>query len=364
MTEDPGVLEEAQQALQGGAKESHVGTLAAIKRMTVLASKRTRLRRPDLEVDPKTVNYISTLSDADVAELKESEGPEARRVLIEWVRYETGHVDEAEGRELLTRVEAIAELLNYSNKLSEFRVLNCYGYFHDPSETRLGLVFDFPSTTASIRGEATSLKQILDGVKRREQLPLLGDRFKLAYTLALSIAEFHKAGWLHKNITPFNIIFFSSQAGSDAESIDSPYLIGFNHSRPDDPCALTMGPLEGAEYLDYQHPEYIKYPQRYCGAFDYYSFGIVLLEIARWKSVSSIAQDWAGSPERLRERIMTEGCLNVGRTMGARFSSVIVTCLDNTFMSTELRDESGKCKAARHRLFDQLVVSKLAMCSA
>lgn len=46
----------------------------------------------------------------------------------------------------------------------------------------------------------------------------------------------------------------------------------------------TDGPISGAIFQEYQHPEYLR-TGRYRAAYDYYSLGLVLLEIGVWMSL-------------------------------------------------------------------------------
>jgi hypothetical protein len=160
--------------------------------------------------------------------------------------------------------------------------------------------------------------------------------------------------------------FFESQLPTSPASIKNPYIIGFDHSRPDDLYSLSTGPGEKAEYLDYQHPEYIKKPQRYRAEFDYYSLGIVLLEIARWKSLSAISGSWGEiSSEDFAAHLRSDGLAYVGQTVGRRFASVVENCLGGRLASSnvDLAEDLGN-RAAQQRLFQQIVVEELAMCSA
>ena len=364
-TESPRLLQGAGQALKGEPHSGHLQELATIKHMTILTKQRAEYGRQDLEIAAKAVCYLSSVSEASLAELQEPNGDEARPVLVEWINYDSEYVEDLEGRQLLVRVEAIAELLS-TTKPAKFNVLDCYKFFHDPQETRFGLVFDYPPHVPHAREHPISLRQIFDRIKSREQVPFLGDRFKLAHTLALSIGEFHKVGWLHKNISSFNVLFFETQLPSSPASIKNPYIIGFDHSRPDNLNSFSTGPQEKAEYLDYQHPEYIKKPQRYRAEFDYYSLGVVLLEIARWKSLSAIRCSWEeSSSEDFAALLRSDGLAFVRQTVGLRFATVIENCLGGRLASSNvnLGDDLGN-RAAQQGLFQKIVVDELAMCSA
>ena len=362
-TESPRLLEGASQALKGEPHSGHLQEMAAIKHMTIITRQRTEYGRQDLEIAAKAICCLSSISEASIAELQEPDGNRARPVLVEWINYDSKYVEDVEGRQLLVRVEAMAKLLS-TTKPAKFSVLDCYKFFHDDQQTRFGLVFDYPPQLAHERIHPISLRQILDRNKSRAEFPLLGDRFQLAYALALSVGEFHKVGWLHKNISSFNVLFFETQLPSSPASIKNPYIIGFDHSRPDDPHYFSTGPQEKAEYLDYQHPEYTEVPQRYRAEFDYYSLGIVLLEIARWKSLSAIRGSWEeSSSKEFLALLRSDGLAFVGQSMGLRFAAVIENCLSGRLTSSNAVDDLGN-RAAQQSLFQKIVVDELAMCSA
>ncbi|MCJ1458796.1 hypothetical protein MMC28_009170 [Mycoblastus sanguinarius] len=68
------------------------------------------------------------------------------------------------------------------------------------------------------------------------------------------------------------------------------YLIGFNHSRQNTPKALTQGPSTDPQQIYYQHPNYTQ-GISFSPLFDYYSLGLVLLEIGLWKPLSHMGNE-------------------------------------------------------------------------
>ena len=295
--------------------------------------------------------------------------------------YETPLINEQEGRQRLARLNGITNFFNSTNQPAELRTLRCSGYFHEPSQTRFGLVFNFPDLTPANRGqdklEVFTLRHILKTTGRRKSVPHLKDRFKLTYKLARSIASFHKGNWLHKSISSFHIIFFPPPGNSAIQCLTQPHIIGINHSRPDDEFEWTSGPasIEEAAYLDFQHPEYLKHPQRYRAEFDYYSLGLVLMEIGLWEPLSAITKDLSAankdreghSPEKLREILLTDILPNLYRTVGHRYFSIVDRCLRDSFIAEgagHLPQESKEDTLSRQIWFNEFVIKQLAKCSA
>ena len=117
--------------------------------------------------------------------------------------------------------------------------------------------------------------------------PVLEDKFKLAHSLAMTVYEFQRLGWVHKRLSPSNIVFFVDEKRKSAAAQDlvqKPYVVGFSHSRPDDPNAFTDFPDEPSKL--YSHPAYVNKKRDYLAAYDYYSLGLILYEIGMWRSIS------------------------------------------------------------------------------
>lgn len=121
-----------------------------------------------------------------------------------------------------------------------------------------------------------SLRNIFLTLKSRTQRPSLDQVFDTASELVSVVLTMHKANWLHKNISSYNMIFFPDRFNSIAEAMTSPYFIGFNYSRLNLETAFTQGPHQ---QLEYQHPEYLHGPKRFCQEYEYYSVGLMLLEL-------------------------------------------------------------------------------------
>ncbi|KAF2806244.1 uncharacterized protein BDZ99DRAFT_465892 [Mytilinidion resinicola] len=150
-----------------------------------------------------------------------------------------------------------------------------------------GIVYKFPSDqTRPVR-----LHHLLRGRDRSSILvPHVGEKITLAATLAQSLYTFHISEWLHKNINSRNVLFFTGLSNFRDIDLSRPYVVGFNHSREADVSAYTEGPEMSSEwekYQKYQDPDYVK-GSRYKKGYDYYSFGLLLLEIGTWERLSNI----------------------------------------------------------------------------
>ena len=369
--QDTELLNKAQRAFEDHSSNGKIAMLARIKLMTVLATERSDLHA-NLRVNPDDLERLEALADCDLALMNDIERGCKRRVLIEWMHYESPLVEELQGRERLVRVEAVAELLNSSDKPEDFRVLHCTGFFHEPNNYRYGLVFNFPDSSTSTHEElkAITLGKIIDSDNRTQQMPVLEDRFTLAYALAVSIAEFHKVKWLHKAISSSHVVFFPPVHSPVADYAGQPYIIGFNHSRPDESSAFTLGPCEDPYSRNYQHPEYLRNRSRYRPDFDYYSLGIVLLEIGLWTSLKKMTGSGRDgesfhrlNAEQFRDRLLKKKVPLLRQAMGTRYYSVVEKCLKADFGASQGSEDNRECGVALHLDFEKLVVERLAKCS-
>lgn len=106
--------------------------------------------------------------------------------------------------------------------------------------------------------------------------------------------------------------------------------------------------------------------------FDYYSLGVVLLEIAEWKPLSILTspQGWRKlSPERFRMALIKEAkSLQHEQTVGLRYCKAMVACLTGNFEISEFGEDevsdSTEGRSLLHMEFQKLVVDQLAGCSA
>lgn len=370
-TQDMELLNKAQRAFEDRSSNGKLAMLARIKLMTVLATERSDLH-VNLRVDPDNLERLKTLADCDVGLMNDIERGCKRQVLIEWMRYGSPLVEELKGRERLVRVEAVAELLSSADKPEDFRVLHCAGYFHEANDYRYGLVFNFPasSTFSQDELEAITLWKIIDSDTRNQHMPVLEDRFMLAHALAVSIAEFHKVKWLHKAISSSHVVFFPPLRSPVVDYIRQPYIIGFNHSRPDESSAFTEGPCEDPYSWNYHHPEYLRNRSRYRPDFDYYSLAIVLLEIGLWSSLKNLTGSGRDTEkvsqlnsEHFRDRLLRKKVPLLKQAMGTRYYSVVNSCLKADFGASQRLENNTEGDAALHLDFERLVVERLANCS-
>lgn len=445
------LLKEMNDVLGKGASKRNIVKLASIKFLTAkVQTDKDNIERPLLlSEDQVPVSYKFDAHDFGV--IASQDGTE-RSVIIE--RFTFDPVEEEHLEALYSRCEALAELLSQTDMPQDFRILRCTGYFLDISHNAIGMVYDIPHGFSMTRGPVT-LKNLISKFHR----PCLGKLFILAYILANCILNFHKTGWLHKNISSHNILFFDNdlsqltaatrgsgpqetatppasegrysnidnvdevkkatpsrrslqyflpkrlygkntnkeanvsasmseaempaasirQPRSDAVQFDGctdstgtldiglkttlqePYLVGFDHSRLDMETAYTSGPSRHQAQKPYQHPDHqeSKWSSRFRPEFDYYSFGVVLLELGLWKPVEELvlAHTSGGSSTQSKKDLVRDIVPRLGSAMGALYREATEACLNGSLASSDTAIQPSE-------LFEQLVVYKIQQCHA
>jgi len=363
-SEDEWLIQKIQQDTRGRSFDKEIRIQATLKHMTKLAMRHYLTDSYKQQLDPKTIELGPQFGYHRLASIQE--GNVVHHILVEWREYGRKSADKTINDELFVRVEAIADLLS-QEKPEEFRALDCRGFFHDPFRFAFGIAYDYPLPTglALSDSEPKTLHNLITKTTKSINLhPTLDDKFKLAYALARSVLEFHMVGWLHKELTSFNVAFFAPQGAGQELSLLEPYVVGFNHSRPDETSAFTVG-ITRERAGRYQHPDYLRGSRNYCAEFDYYSLGTVLLEIGLWRPLDEITQKCPPDTpyEKVRDRLLNERIPLLKQSMGRRYCEAARVCLAGDFGESEIRaGHRGNAKSL-HLSFERLVVSQLSRVS-
>jgi hypothetical protein len=283
----------------------------------------------DYERDPESVVGYIKQSPTRLRILAEYR---SKVVLIEWKT-----MDEKSPYQALIakRMENLARLLEpASPKPSDFRVLDCLGYFRDKALPRYGYLFGFPPNV--VQQPPITLHDLLSRGGPHELLLDLGDRFTLARTLASSLLRLHECDWVHTSFRSESILFFfSEQTGSFSSTpqpcIKNPYISGFGYSKPNDPAESTLEYSFPNRLHDlYRHPEIVKsrgspgaddairLQQRH----DLFSLGIVLLEIGLWEQIKALWKEKYTSSAFLT-KLLTGYVPRLGHKMGTVYRDVV-----------------------------------------
>lgn len=314
-------------------------------------------------------------------------------VWIEWKPSDTTGLGQRDGHinpKIRSRVQKLAALLKENNRKVTFRAPHCLGYFVDESEdheSRFGLVFEKPVSVAHNTQPITLRSCIEDAQDGKADIPSLTDRITLMLRLAETVERLHAVDWLHKGLRSANILFFQSFQNSTTETetgtleinYSDPYISGFDYSRPATSDDMTECPTNNPSADIYRHPhvqstgnceESSSGRESYKKSFDIYSLGIVLLEIAYWKTIDKILHidlDTARPRHtwQVRDRLVKKepGHLRwVRGRVGNTVEGVIRACLEGPEafgLPRECDERRGIVAAALQRGFGEVVVRKL-----
>ncbi|KAL8689015.1 MAG: hypothetical protein Q9218_005213 [Villophora microphyllina] len=366
-TDDLGVLQQIRQTFDEASQYRSIGTLAAVKYMHELCQAPADGHGRRLQLKSVSQKPHQSFDHFRIDQLT-AEGLPPTQALIEEIQYEEHWINHL-GDELFDRIGAVLELLRTASRSDkEMRLLSPIGWFHEPQNHAFKLAFHIPGSTEAGKNNnknntpqiQTLRKYIETNEKHR---PALEDRFLLARRLAATLSRLHKVKWVHKSISAFSIIFSSppSPHNTTHGRIPPPYLAGFNHSRPDDPDSWSKTPQYRVAVTDYCHPSYLKQSKRirYHPRFDWYSLGLVLLEIGLWRTLGSMTRGKETlPPEELLEHVLLRYVPQLDFYMGQGYRRIVRRCLKG-----EVGMEEGDGAEAGGIGFSQTVEEQLADCS-
>jgi len=311
----------------------------------------------DLVLDRSVVEIDAAADDPELTRceaLLKLPGKTPKKVWVEWKDYDRQRPEDLSPPKgvILERVRKLAALLNHTPKPEAFRTPHCLGFFDKSSSAvgqpdnveeedvlnmRLGLIFERPQDDGlHTTLPPISLRELLQTARR----PRVTDRVKLAHAISNCVLYLHAVNWLHKGLRSHNIVFFRT-TGGDVDYA-KPYLSGFDFSRPARADEMTdvPGPGDDAEYNLYRHPHVQSTiggeRERFKKSFDIYSLGVLLVEIAHWKTVDDVlgidVNAARGRPSialRVRAQLLDpDQVAEVGASIGAVYENAARTCLE------------------------------------
>jgi serine/threonine protein kinase len=308
-------------------------------------------------VDENQIEEERVFHDHEIGWLVQRSGDDNKtnsrqtRVLIERVSYSLTWAKQSP-KERARRITDLVKLLRATPKPRDFCVLDCLGYT-EPSESdeAYKFIFAYPTTAGGVDANVIhdtlflKLQQARTKQGKYTQRPSLTQRVVLAQKLSRSLHAFHTAGWLHKTLNSTNVIFFSRPADAGSPSLAEPFIVNFRFSRPDGPCGSTSGSCEERRFAMYQHPEYIsrllvpsnpsdrvESDARFQKRYDYYSLGIILLEIGSWEPIDSYSDRHpTDPPPTFREKLIHKYAPRLEIYMGRLYTEATMACLEGNF---------------------------------
>jgi hypothetical protein len=280
--------------------------------------------------------------------------------------------DQAYDQFVHKRVYEIAKLLARSPKPTKFRALDCLGYVHDRLRGCYSFIFQLPPGFDHSKCPVSLDTLWSESSQQRISNLALGQRFGIARAVATSLLYLHACGILHKAVHSGNILFFQ-RIGETAPDLSSPFLLGYDYARPHGIAFKSEAndPVELRGDQAYAHPDYdLSAKRRYLKAYDLYGLGVLLLEIAIWKSARTLIPP---NIARLDARILLiDEALNLGHLVGEVFGGVVARCLTGNIYNERIptkvisltSDEEDRFDAEIQNAFVRNIVEPLDKCYA
>jgi serine/threonine protein kinase len=261
-----------------------------------------------------------------------------QRVLVEWMFYRPER-EAVPPEERLFIMQLRAKDFGTDPKPNGLRILKCLGFVEQIDEQDrshgYGFLYELPQEIDDREFmPPVALRQLLlQDVNLARQPPLRG-KFQLAHSLALFFEEFYTVGCLHGTFNSNNVIFNHSPSTifGSTHIWNQPYVVGFQKSRPDGQSWATEGPADDTSLQVYEHPDY-RQNNRFVLEYDYYSLGLVLLEIGGWTPL----QEWCKrkeyrtlDPKDFRKLLIKKYVPRLATTVGEVYRDAVCTCLDGT----------------------------------
>ncbi|RFU35974.1 hypothetical protein B7463_g346, partial [Scytalidium lignicola] len=251
-------------------------------------------------------------------------------VCIEWINYDREDLDLRLNH--IRRIDDLARMVHSaSDRHPDLHTLDCLGYTDDTVKGRYGLVYKTSEASSSTLNTLIASKDL--------RTPELGDRFRLAHTLAVALWSLHSLDWLHKSFCTSNILFFPSAfsaaatrttaAAASIPDISSPYVLGFDASRPDSIAEFSVASQNQTVSDLHRHPNSLDGLSRkpYCKSYDIYSLGLVLLEIGLWKVLQEYYRPHY-SATKFRDKVVIQNLVpNLNSKTGRIYREIVERCL-------------------------------------
>ncbi|KAF8526172.1 kinase-like domain-containing protein [Trichophaea hybrida] len=239
-------------------------------------------------------------------------------------------------------MQQMTEIFHSFFKRDGFRILECLGFVIPTSgvsnQHGCAFVWAFPTfkPQLSLQPKEPTPISLYSILKSRKKIELpLGARFQLAYKLVHCVGELNIVKWLHKNINSRNLVFFEGDGSGSAlsEVLQNPYLVNFRYSRHAEKTSRTEKPANGMNLQHYQHPEYSP-SEDFREIYDYYSIGIVLLELGSWTTLDEYLKhnkQTKSNPAAFRLELINKYAPRLDHIMGTTYRDVTLACLKSDF---------------------------------
>ncbi|KAI7322426.1 hypothetical protein KC315_g8837 [Hortaea werneckii] len=251
---------------------------------------------------PSTTRFVGQLIRARTStKVQNALGSDAAEVpvFVEYANFDSIYRD-THVSPPLHRLEALAGYLQPMRPESQSN-LSLLGYFEDPSQPRIGLVYDVPYSIQNRLQDANqglapvSLLKLVQKASKTQPnnneaaAPALEHRFRLAYRLVEQLYSLHACDIPHGNVNSSSIIFtMGSGEAFRPQHARAPLLASFDLFSK---CNVE-GTQRAANFNIYRHPDdSVPISSRAVAAdirHDLYALALVLLEVGLWTPIGDL----------------------------------------------------------------------------
>lgn len=254
------------------------------------------------------------------------------------------------------RIAALVHLSSLEDKPDSLRLLE--GHCFVVKSDSHGVIRKIPDNASRIK-HPISLNSLIKTPPPGFRLPSLESRVQLAQQLVASMYSFSIVQWFHKDFNTHNVYFFRDNSTASAVILDAPYISGLSIARPDNDQQKSLNKELDALSI-YLHPDLrTGRPEerpRYRTKYEFYSLGLVLLEIGGWRSIDMLPGVTSALDKvEFKKRVVDRAKKDLPFFMGKRYTDVVLYCL------TCADDDVDELKSEMGTLYE-CVVLELARC--
>ena len=244
--------------------------------------------------------------------------------------------------DLLDQLRQLGQLLTSLHNTPKPSVPPFLGFVHE-SDVDYSLIFRAPKSIIPPDSLCYSLEHVLSSPSHpvHRTLQNLFHKVRVAATLAWTIHEIHALGFFHRAIGSHNILI-------DTSPNPCPFIMGFDLETTQSFTTETNQITPSYEWRErlYQHPDCQSEENfTFRREYDFYSLGVVMLELARMLSFAQFSGEWKRELEEMPAeelqwfRIQRAGELK--ETVGEEYVRIMTACLTGELGQGE-EDEVGR----------------------
>ncbi|USP79485.1 hypothetical protein yc1106_06759 [Curvularia clavata] len=216
--------------------------------------------------------------------------------------------------------------------------LDFFGYLDQPDNLRTIFMYELPFSDHSdgSDGSITTLHDLIDRQSSNEAQVArlsLGNRFYIAHAVAVTLLNIHSSSWVHKNIRSSSFVVQKQKNLKFPLRQDRliPFITNWEVARPEgDPSLFAEEDSIAANF--YRHPDRQGRPTQFFNyKHDFYSLGVVLIEIGLWSTVEKLFKQQMTlklvARGHLREWWRSKGRSQTIATMGEAYVEVVDFCI-------------------------------------